>query len=400
MKRVVLAFSGGLDTSFCIPWLREQGYAVYAVAVDTGGFSPADRAAIRNRALQLGAVRFTLVDARQSFYDRLVSYIIKANVLRGGVYPLCVGPERIVQAIEVVRVARRVKADALCHGSTGAGNDQVRFDVAFRTLAPDLPVLTPIRDLDLGRAAEAEYLTKCGLKVGTVTRGYSVNQGMLGTTIGGKETRGSWGLPPDKVYRSVVPAGRAPKRAAAVIISFERGLPKRLNGRHWSGPELFTRLGRLAGRHGVGRGVHLGNTIIGIKGRLVFEAPAALTVIKAHQELEKLVLTKSQLFWKNIVAEAYGGFLHEALYFDPVVKDMEAMIDRSQERVTGDVGVRFEAGNLIVFGTRSPYSLLEPKVAVYGEGHTGWTGQEAAGFAKLYGLAGALAARAGGAKQR
>ena len=399
MKTVVLAFSGGLDTSFCVPWLREQGYEVHAVAVDTGGFAARDRAAIRSRSRRLGARKLTVVDARQKFYDQLVSYIIKANVLRGGVYPLCVGPERIVQATEVVRVARRVGAAALAHGSTGAGNDQVRFDVAFRTLAPDLPVLTPIRDLGLSREAEVSYLARHGLKVGRVTRGYSINRGMLGTTIGGRETKGSWGLPPDDVYRSVVPLKQAPKRPVAITVSFQNGLPVMLNRRPLSGPALLARLGRVAGRHGFGRGVHLGNTIIGIKGRLVFEAPAALAIIRAHQELEKLVLTRQQLFWKNIIAEAYGGFLHEGLYFDPVVKDMEALIDRSQSRVNGEVGLRFESGTMSVVGVRSPQSLMQSGVAVYGEEYTGWTGTEAAGFAKLYGLAGATAVKAGkGAK--
>ncbi|MBI5620762.1 argininosuccinate synthase [Candidatus Gottesmanbacteria bacterium] len=394
MKKIVLAFSGGLDTSFCVPYLKEKGYEVYAATVDTGGFTQKDILHIKNRAAELNVKKHFFVDGKPSLYDKIVSYIIKGNILRGGVYPLCAGPERIIQAMEVIKIAKKIGASAVAHGSTGAGNDQVRFDVAIQTLAPDLDIVTPIRELGVTRIEEISYLEKHGIDVDKTSKDYSINKGMLGTTIGGKETKNSWELPPDGVYPTVVTIDSAPKNGEEIIISFQKGLPTAVNGKLMSGIETMKHLNTLGAKHGVGKGVHLGNTILGIKGRVVFEAPAALILIKAHKELEKLVHTKWQSYWKDMVSENYGNFIHEGLYFDPVVKDMEVMINSSQTVVTGKIKVKLHKGNIIVIGVKSPYSLMDKKVATYGEQNLLWTGTEAAGFSKIYGLQGVLAGKA------
>ena len=394
MKKAVLAFSGGLDTSFCIPYLKEMGYVVYAVTVDTGGLSDVEINKITTRAKELKVKKHFLVDGKQDLYDEIVTYIIKANVLRGGVYPLSAGPERIIQASGVVNIAKKIGANAIVHGSTGAGNDQVRFDVAIKTLAPEMEIITPIRELGITREEEIAFLAKHGIKVEQTSKSYSINKGMLGTTVGGKETKDSWELPPDAVYPTVASIENAPKGGDELIVSFVKGLPVAINGKPMKGVTVMNHLDEAGAKHGVGKGMHLGNTILGIKGRIVFEAPAALILVKAHKELEKLVLTKWQSFWKDILAEAYGNFLHEGLYFDPVVKDIEAFIDSSQSVVTGEAKVKLHKGNIIVIGVKSPYSLMDKKIATYGEQNILWTGQEAAGFSKIYGLQGVLAGKA------
>lgn len=394
MKKIVLAFSGGLDTSFCVPYLKEKGYEVYAATVDTGGFTHGELTKIKNRAKELQVKKFFSVDGKADLYHQIVSYVIKANVLRGGVYPLCAGPERIIQAAKVIGIAKQIGASAIAHGSTGAGNDQVRFDVAIHTLAPGMEIVTPIRDLGIGRKEETEYLHKHGITVDKSSKDYSINKGMLGTTIGGKETKNSWELPPDGVYPTVVDIESAPKNGEELIISFQKGLPAAVNGIPMNGIAIMNFLDKLGSKHGVGKGMHLGNTILGIKGRVVFEAPAALILIKAHKELEKLVHTKWQSFWKDTLSEAYGNFLHEGLYFDPVTRDIEALIDSGQQVVTGDVKIKLHKGNIIVAGVQSPYSLMNKKVATYGEQNLLWTGSEAAGFSKIYGLQGVLAGKA------
>lgn len=394
MKKVVLAFSGGLDTSFCVPFLKEKGYEVYAATVDTGGFTLKEIQEIKNRTKELGVTKHFVIDGKPDLYHQIVSYVIKGNVLRGDVYPLCAGPERIIQAAKVVGLAKQIGASAVAHGSTGAGNDQVRFDVAIHTLAPELKIITPIRELGITRDEEITFLEKHGIPVDKSSKDYSVNKGMLGTTIGGKETKNSWELPPDEVYPTVVDIESAPKNGEEIIVSFQKGLPTAVNGKSLSGLEIMNYLDTLGATHGAGKGMHLGNTILGIKGRVVFEAPAALILIKAHKELEKLVLTKWQSFWKDMVSEAYGNFIHEGLYFDPVVKDIEAFIDNSQRAVTGDVKIKLHKGNIIVIGVKSPYSLMDQKVATYGEQNVSWTGQDAVGFSKIYGLQSRLAAKA------
>ena len=390
-RTAILAFSGGLDTSFCVPWLREQGYQVVTVTVDTGGFSSSELEQISARSDELGAVAHHTVDARQDLWDLVVTYIIKGNVLRGGVYPLCAGPERLVQAMHVAEVARLHDADAVAHGSTGAGNDQVRFDLAIRMLLPGVEIITPIRQLGATRPSEVEFLSSRGYNVPEQTGRYSINKGLLGTTIGGGETLDSWEYPPDRAFVDTVSPGEAPDQPEMITLGFEQGLPVALDGVAMPPLEIMSALASKGAAHGVGRGIHLGNTILGLKGRIAFEAPAALTAISAHKELEKLVLTKHQQFWKDHLADVYGNMLHEGLYFDPVMRDIEAMINSSQQYVEGEVRVVLSKGHIQVTGCRSPYSLLNRKVGTYGETNSAWTGAEAAAFCKLYGLQSVLA---------
>jgi argininosuccinate synthase len=392
--RIVLAFSGGLDTTFCALWIRETEKAdVITVTVDTGGFPAAERRRIAARAREAGSVRHLFVDGRRRVWDRFCTYLVKGNCLRGGVYPLSVGAERVVQAEVVAGAALEEGAVAVAHGSTGAGNDQVRFDTAFMALAPGLRILTPIRDLGWSRDREADWLASRGVSVDRATRRYSVNAGLWGVTIGGGETHDPWASLPPEAWPTTADPAKAPAKGEEVVLGFEKGLPVSLDGRRLDPLALLGALGTRAARHGVGRGVHLGDTILGIKGRIAFEAPAPAVILKAHRELEKLVLTKAQQAWKQTLAEFYGGALHEGLWFDPVMRDCEAFLDSSQERVNGEVRVRLHRGNCEVSGVRSPDSLLASSGASYGEGAKAWTGAEAAGFSRLHGLQGVLAER-------
>jgi len=389
-KTVVLAYSGGLDTTYCLVRLREAGYAVHALAVDTGGFDAAELAELERRAQAAGAAKFVSVDAKDELFNGFLRFLIFANALRGGVYPLCASVERVVQAQCVARYAVAVGAAAIAHGSTGAGNDQVRFDTTFRILAPGMEILTPIRQEAPSREEETAFLGAHGIHIPPKTGRYSINRGLWGVTIGGGETHRSAGVLPEDAYLLTAPPEKRPPTPQTVRIGFEQGVPKSLDGEVFSGPALIERLTALAARHGVGRGMHTGETILGIKGRVAFEAPAAVTLISAHRELEKLVLSRSQLFWKNILGDLYGSMLHEARYFDPLMRDLEAFLISSQQRVTGWVSVRLFQGQATVEGIESPYSLLDGTPAVYGEKSSLWTGEEAAAFCKLYGLADAL----------
>ncbi len=394
MSKIALAFSGGLDTSFLAIWLREQtGSEVVTVTVDTGGFTDEELAEIAARAAELGIADHRVVDAQADVYDRFVSYLIKGNCLRGGTYPVSVGAERTAQAEAVVRAAREVGATAIAHGSTRAGNDQIRFDVAIRALAPDLEIHAPIRDLGWSREQESDWLAERGIAIDAKTVDYSINAGLFGTTIGGKETHDSWQVPPEAVYTQTTARDEAPAEGQDIIVGFEAGLPVSLDGEAMDGVTLVRALNEIAGRHGVGRGMHLGDTILGVKGRLAFEAPGPLVVIQAHRELEKLVQTRHQAFWRETLGTFYGNLLHEGLYFDPVMRDLEAFLDSVNARVSGEVRIRLQQGIATVTGTRSPHSLMDPDVAVYGEGAS-WTGEQADGFAHLYGLAAALGHRA------
>lgn len=387
---VVLAFSGGLDTSYCVPRLAELGYAVHTAYVNTGGSSPADREAIRAQALAVGAVEHHEVDARAEVFSRFVRFLIQGNVLRGEVYPLSVAAERTQQAMSVIAVARRVGAAAVAHGSTGAGNDQVRFDIAFRVLAPDLAILTPIRDEALSRERTIAYLAERGLPVPAKASAYSINAGLWGTTWGGGWTHDTWAGPPAELAE---PPGDAPP-PREVVIGWEQGVPVAVDGRTLAGAEVVAELADLAHRFGIGRGIHVGETALGIKGRIGFEAGAALLLIAAHRELEKLVLTKWQVFWKDQLGRFYGDRLHEGHYFDPALRDIEALITSAQQRVTGEVRVRLAAGRFLVVGTRSPHSMMDPAVATYGEENRLWTGDEARDFARVAAIPSLLAARA------
>ena len=394
MKRIILAFSGGLDTSFCAVWLREQtGADVVSVCVDTGGFSAEGLRAVAERARALGVREHRTVDARADVWERFVAYLIKGNVLRGGTYPVSVGCERTAQAEAVVAVAREIGADAVAHGSTGAGNDQVRFDVAIGALAPELAILTPIRDLNWSRQREGEWLAERGFDVPPATVGYSLNEGLFGTTIGGKETHDAWKVPSEEAWTMTVSPQAARPEPEELVLGFKSGLPVSLDERKLDGVSLVAALNERARPHGVGRGLHLGDTILGLKGRIAFEAPAPLILIKAHRELTKLVTTKWQAHWLDSAGNFYGMLLHEGLYYDPVMRDLEALLDSANALVEGEVRVRLYRGSHEVVGMRSPYSLLDPDVAVYGEGASAWTGAQAAGFARIHGLPSRLAAR-------
>jgi len=387
---LVLAFSGGLDTSYCAAKLAADGWTVHTVWVDTGGASDPDRARIRAQALAVGAVRHHAVDGRAPVFDRFVRFLIQGNVLRGEVYPLSVAAERTQQAISLVAVAREVGAAAVAHGSTGAGNDQVRFDVALRVLAPELRILTPIRDATLTRPQAIAWLEARGLPVPPQAGAYSVNAGLWGTTWGGGWTHDPWTGPPAELLD---PPSDAPA-PAEIVIGWDLGLPTTLDGAPLAGPALVERLGALTQRYGIGRHTHTGETALGIKGRIGFEAGAALVLIHAHRELEKLVLTRWQTFWKDQLGRFYGDRLHEGQYFDPALRDIEALIASSQQRVTGETRVRLAPGRFQVTGVRSPFSMMDPAVATYGEEPRLWTGDEARAFARVAAIPSLLAARA------
>lgn len=388
---VALAFSGGLDTTWCVALLAEEGRAVHAVRVDTGGVDEAERDGVRERALAAGAAAFHAVDARKAVWDRFVRWLVQGNVLRGGVYPLSVAAERTQQAISVVEVARAVGATAVAHGSTGAGNDQVRFDVAFRALAPDLEIVTPIRDGGVTREAAIARLEALGVPVPPGAGAYSINRGLWGTTWGGGWTHDPWAGPPAEL--SEPPADAPPP--IELVLAWEAGLPVAIDGEPLEGPALVARLGERTSAYGIGRGIHVGETALGIKGRIGFEAGAAHVLIAAHRELEKLVLTRWQAFWKDQLAAFYGDRLHEGQGFDPALRDIEALIASSQGRVAGETRVRLAPGRFLVTGARSPHSLLDPGLAVYGEESRFWTGADARAFAKLAAVPSILSGRAG-----
>jgi argininosuccinate synthase len=392
---LALAFSGGLDTSFCVPRLADEGWAVHTVYVDTGGSTDAERAAIRRQAEAVGAVAHHEVDARERVYDRFVRYLIQGNVLRGEVYPLSVAAERTQQALSVVETARTIGAGAVAHGSTGAGNDQIRFDVALRVLAPDLEIVTPIRDLGIKRDEAIAFLQQRRLPVPGKAGAYSINRGLWGTTWGGGWTHDTWAGPPAEL---VDPPADAPA-TREVVIAWEQGLPVALDGAPLVGPALVARLGDLCEAYGIGRNIHVGETALGIKGRIGFEAGAALVLIGAHRELEKLVLTKWQTFWKDQLGRFYGDRLHEGQYFDPSLRDIEALITSSQARVMGETRVRLAPGRFQVVGTRSPHSMMDTSIATYGEENRLWTGDEARAFARVAAVPSLLAARAGNGKE-
>ena len=392
---IVLAFSGGLDTSFCVPYLSEtRDEPIYTVTVDTGGVDEEEVRLIEEHALALGAARHVLVDGRRALYEDHLSYLIKGNVLRGGVYPLCVGPERITQARKIVAVARETGARAVAHGSTGAGNDQVRFDVALRMLADDLDVLTPIRSLALNRAQTTAFLRERGFDVPEETTAYSINRGLWGTTIGGRETLTTSKAVPEDAYPDTVSPSNAPAEGREITLEFDKGLPVSLDGRTLDPVTLIETLNAMGAAHGVGRGVHVGDTILGIKGRVAFEAPAPIILIAAHRELEKIVLTSRQRFQKDHLADAYGQMLHEGLYFDPAMRDVEALIDSSQATVTGLVRVCTRQGLVEVRSCESPFSMFDAGIATYGETNALWNGEDAEGFTRIYGMQALLAHRA------
>jgi argininosuccinate synthase len=393
---IVLAYSGGLDTSFLVPWIAETHHRpVITVTVDTGGIDAAAARTLAERSRALGAVAHRQVDARAAYFEQVLRFLIMGNVRRGALYPLCVGAERVMQAQTIARMARELESDTVAHGCTAAGNDQVRFEVALRTLAPDLGVLAPVRDLAFKRQEELEYLTSRGLPVPPTGAAYSVNRGLWGVTIGGKETLTSSGSIPEDAWLLTREAFTRPRPAERHVLSFEQGRPSALDGRASSAVEIIERLEALAAPFGIGRGIHLGDTIIGTKGRVAFEAPAAEVLLTAHRELEKLTLTGRQQRIKEQLAQPYGDLVHEGQLLDPVCRDIESLLLSSQQRVTGEVHVKLQTGNLFIEGVESPYSLMAASRGVYGEAAGEWSPTDALGFSRIAALPGVFYTRAG-----
>ena len=393
---IVLAYSGGLDTSFLVPWLAETyGRPVITVTVDTGGIDEATTRTLAERARALGSVEHHQIDARADYFEQVLRFLIMGNVKRGQLYPLCVGAERVMQAQTIAHMARKLGTNSIAHGCTAAGNDQVRFEVALRTLAPELEIIAPVRDRAFKRQEELEYLQKRNLPVPPFGAAYSINRGLWGVTIGGTETLTSKGSIPDSAWVITRDAFTKPQEAERHTISFKNGRPVGLDGKSLTPVAVIEMLEKLAAPFGIGRGIHLGDTIIGTKGRVAFEAPAAETLLTAHRELEKLVLTGRQQRIKELVAQPYGDLVHEGQLLDPVCRDIEALLLSSQERVTGDVHVLFRPGNLFIEGVESPYSLMAASKGVYGESVGEWSPTDALGFSKIVSLTGVFHHRAG-----
>ncbi|GGG36282.1 argininosuccinate synthase [Hymenobacter glacieicola] len=380
-KKVVLAYSGGLDTSYCVVYLtKELGLEVHTVIVNSGGFSQEELAGIEKRAYEMGSKRHEVIDVTERFYQECLRYLLAGNILKNDTYPLSVSAERMFQSLALAEYARENKADYIAHGSTGAGNDQVRFDVAFSVISPDTEIITPIRDLGLSRQQEIEYLQQNGVEMSWEKAKYSINKGIWGTSVGGVETLTSrQGLP-----ESAWPTQLSKTEPQEISITFEEGEPVALNGEAMNPVDLIVALNELAGQYAIGRDVHVGDTILGIKGRVGFEAPAPLILIKGHHLLEKHVLSRWQQLHKDYVANWYGTLLHEAQYLDPVMRDMEAFLESSQARVSGTVYVTLKPYQFELLGIESDFDMMQSKVATYGEENNAWDSRDAKGFIKIF----------------
>ena len=380
MKKLVIAYSGGLDTSYCAVSLSKE-YDVYAVSVNTGGFSNDEIKNIESNAYKMGVSTYKNIDAIATYYQKVIKYLTFGNVLKNSTYPLSVSAERIIQAIEIVEYAKSIDAKYIAHGSTGAGNDQVRFDMIFQTLAPNIKIITPIRDGKLTRQQEIDYLKENGIDMSWEKAKYSVNKGLWGTSVGGEETLTSQQPLPESAYPSQLEKEGEEK----VILTFEKGEFIALNGAINLPQKNIELLNELASAFAIGRDIHVGDTIVGIKGRVGFEAAASLIIIKAHHLLEKHTLTKWQLQHKEYLASFYGMHLHEGQYLDPVMRDMEAFLQSSQEQVSGDVFITLKPYHFSLDGIDSKHDLMNAKFGSYGEENKGWTADEAKGFIKILG---------------
>lgn len=381
--KVVLGFSGGLDTSYCVKYLHEDlGYEVHSITVNTGGFSAAELKQIEEHAYKLGVKTHTTVDAVETYYDSIIKYLIFGNVLKNNTYPLSVSAERLSQALHIADHVRQLNASAVAHGSTGAGNDQVRFDMIFNIMIPGVQIITPIRDLKLSREAEIEYLKSKGVDMNFNKAMYSINKGLWGTSVGGKETLSSKGMLPEEAW----PTQLTNNGSEEVKLHFEKGELKKVNNKSFEHPsEAIQYLQEIAGPYAIGRDIHVGDTIIGIKGRVGFEAAAPMVILKAHHALEKHVLTKWQLSWKDQLSSFYGNWLHEGQILDPVMRDIENYLESSQRNVSGDVFVQLMPYRFVVVGIESPYDLMSSKFGKYGEMNNGWSGEDVRGFSKIFG---------------
>jgi len=386
--KLVLAYSGGLDTSYCAKYLsKEKGFEVHAVSVNTGGFSKEEIAEIKEKALQLGATSYTSIDAVQTFYEKVVKYLIFGNVLKNNTYPLSVSAERIVQAIEIVNHAKKIGAQYIAHGSTGAGNDQVRFDMIFQIIAPEIEIITPIRDNKLSREAEIEYLKQNGVDYSWEKAKYSINRGLWGTSVGGEETLTSEKPLPDSAY----PSQLQEKEPSEVKLTFDKGELVAVNGEKNNPVSNIEKLEAFASKYAIGRDIHVGDTIIGIKGRVGFEAPASLIIIKAHHLLEKHTLSKWQQFQKEQLGNFYGMLLHEGNYLDEVMRNIEAFLTDTQKNVSGDVFVGLYPFQFRLNGISSEHDLMNASFGSYGEINKGWTADDAKGFIKILSNPGKIA---------
>ena len=381
LKKLVIAYSGGLDTSYCAVSLLKQGYEIHAVSVNTGGFSKGDIKTIEKNAYKMGVSTYKNIEAVAIFYQKVVKYLIYGNVLKNNTYPLSVSAERIVQAIEIIEYAKSINAKFIAHGSTGAGNDQVRFDMIFQTLAPEIEIVTPIRDQNLTRQEEISYLKANGIDLDWEKAKYSINKGLWGTSVGGDETLTSHLALPDSAYPSQLKL----KTPENVTLTFMKGELTAVDGLENATEVLIQKLNDLGSKYAIGRDTHVGDTIVGIKGRVGFEAPAALIIVKAHHLLEKHTLTKWQLQHKDYLSNFYGMHLHEGQYLDPVMRDMEAFLTSSQSSVSGIVEVVLKPYHFSINGVKSPNDLMNAKFGSYGEVNSGWTAEEAKGFIKING---------------
>lgn len=382
-KKVVLAFSGGLDTSFAAKYLSEDlGYEVHTALANTGGFTDADLERIKNRALDLGAASHVNLDITKDYYDKSIRYMIAGNVLRNGTYPISVSSERIFQAIAIIEYAKSIGADAVAHGSTGAGNDQVRFDLTFQILAPEIEIITPTRDMTLTREYEIDYLRKHGVEADYKKLEYSINKGLWGTSIGGKETLHSEQTLPEEAYPSQVTQTEPEK----LTLTFDKGEVVAVNGKEYKNRVDAIRTVEAAGaKFGIGRDMHIGDTIIGIKGRVGFEAAGPILIIAAHKMLEKHTLTKWQQYWKDQIGTWYGMFLHESQYLEPVMRDMERFLESSQQNVSGTVEITLRPYSYTLVGVDSPFDLMKTDFGEYGEVNRAWTADDIKGFTKILG---------------
>ncbi|EDP71381.1 argininosuccinate synthetase [Flavobacteriales bacterium ALC-1] len=381
MKKLVIAYSGGLDTSYCAVSLSKAGYDIHAVSVNTGGFTQEEIKTIESNAYKMGVSTYKNIDAIASYYDKVIKYLIFGNVLKNNTYPLSVSAERIIQAIEIIQYAKSINAKYIAHGSTGAGNDQVRFDMIFQTLAPNIKIITPIRDGKLTRQEEIDYLIENGIDMFWNKAKYSINKGLWGTSVGGEETLTSELPLPDTAYPSQIKKEREQK----IVLNFNKGELIAVNGKIDKPQHCIEELNKIASKYAIGRDIHVGDTIIGIKGRVGFEAAAALITIKAHHLLEKHTLTKWQLQHKEYLSSFYGMHLHEGQYLDPVLRDIEAYLQSSQSKVTGSVFVTLKPYYFCLDGISSQYDLMNAKFGSYGEENKGWTAEEAKGFIKIIG---------------
>src|SRR5215203_825502 len=383
MKKIVLGFSGGLDTSFCVKYLSEElGYEVHSIIVNTGGFTKDELDGIKEHAYRLGVKSHTTVDAVKIYYERILKFLVYGNVLKNNTYPLSVSAERLIQALHIADHATELNADAVAHGSTGAGNDKVRFDMIFHIIIPGIPIITPIRDLRLSREKTIDYLKERAVEMNFDKAVYSINKGLWGTSVGGKETLNSKGVLPEEAWPTQV----TKTGTEEVKLHFQKGELKAVNDNQFSHPsEAIQHLQSLAGPYGIGRDIHVGDTIIGIKGRVGFEAAAPMVILKAHHALEKHVLTKWQLVYKDQLSQFYGTWLHEGQILDPVMRDIEAFFISTQQQVTGDVYVQLNPYHFQIAGIESPYDLMNNKFGKYGEMNTGWSGEDVRGFSKIFG---------------